>query len=301
MKKGKELQGSLYVIFAAMLWGIIGIFTRHLTQYGIESIRDTFLRNFIAAAGMTILILLKDRSLFRIRPKDLWMFLGNGICSIVFFNICYFKAIELTTMSLAAVLLYTAPCFVMLLSAACFHEKITKVKLIALVLSFTGCILCCGLFGSKLRLPLQGLLLGIGAGLGYALYSIFGTFALKRYDTFTITFYTFLIAALSLLPSAGAGTFHALTSGGLPAWSWGLLFGIVSTLCPFILYTKGLQRLEAGKASILAFVEPLMATLCGFLVYHETLSLSSIIGILLIFGSVLLLNARKDKAARDAA
>lgn len=68
-------------------------------------------------------------------------FLGSGLLSIVFFNVCYFLTIEASTLSTAAIMLYTAPCFVILFSAVLFHEKITVKKCAALVLAFSGCAL----------------------------------------------------------------------------------------------------------------------------------------------------------------
>lgn len=98
----------------------------------------------------------------------------------------------MTSLSVAAVLLYTAPAFVMVLSYLLFHEKFTVRKSIALVLTFVGCVFVTGIIGSSQTLSGKGILIGIGAGFGYALYSIFGRFALKKgYDSFTISFYTF--------------------------------------------------------------------------------------------------------------
>ena len=85
------------------------------------------------------------RELLRIRLRDLWCFLGTGIGSIVFFNYCYFKTISLTSMSVAAVLLYTAPAIVMVLSRILFGERFTVRKVTALVMTFVGCIFVTGI------------------------------------------------------------------------------------------------------------------------------------------------------------
>ena len=98
------------------------------------------------------------------------------------------------SLSAAAILLYTSPIWVTLLSALLFYEKLTAAKLAALCMAFGGCVLVSGLGGGGLTL--RGLLLGLGAGLGYGLYSILGSIALRRYSAFTVTALTFLIAAL---------------------------------------------------------------------------------------------------------
>ncbi len=104
-----------------------------------------------------LFLLIFDRKLFVIRLKDLWCFLGTGICSIVFFNFCYFKAITMTSLSVAAILLYTAPAIVMVLSYFLFKEKLTKRKLLALAMTFAGCVLVTGILTEKGSVSFGGL------------------------------------------------------------------------------------------------------------------------------------------------
>ena len=86
--------------------------------------------------GATIVV--REPKQFRIRLRDFWCFFGTGICSLLFFTYCYFQAITIMDLSTAAVLLYTAPSIVMVLSLLLFHERITAQKLVALVLAFAG-------------------------------------------------------------------------------------------------------------------------------------------------------------------
>ena len=290
----KGASGSLVpaakVLAAGFGWGIIGVFSRPLSEAGLSAVQTTLVRCVIVAAGMAFYLLLNDRSQFRIRWKDLWMFLGTGLLSIVFFNICYFMTIQRATLAAASILLYTAPCFVLLMSAVLFHEKITLQKLMALLLAFGGCALVSGFTGGAMA-P-TAILTGIGSGLGYALYSIFGSVALKRYRPFTVIFYTFLIATLGILPLANpAGTWQALTDSGRTL-GCGLALGVISTFLPFVFYTGGLKEMEAGKASVLAFAEPMVATLAGIVIYHEALQVQNVLGIGMILAAIVLLGRK---------
>ena len=141
-----KLLAPCCVLAAGCLWGIIGLFSNTLRDMGLDPVQITELRSLIAAAGLLIIILCKDCSLFRIHLRDLWMFLGTGIASIAFFNICYFLCITLSTLSIACTLLYTGPCFVMILSCIIFREKFTPKKAVALVLAVGGCMLSTVLF-----------------------------------------------------------------------------------------------------------------------------------------------------------
>ncbi len=297
MRKLSETRAAVaMILIAATGWGVIGAFSRPLTAAGLSAFQVTFIRSAITLVGMGALLAVKDRALFRIRWRDIWMFLGTGLISIVFFNVCYFLTIDRTTLSTASILLYTAPCFVMLMSALFFRERITAQKLAALVLAFAGCMLVSGFAGGEISAA--ALLTGVGSGLGYASYSIFGKVALRKYDTFTLIFYTFLVSTVGLLPFARpAGIAAALTSGAGSLFS-ALGLGLISTFMPYILYTSGLRSVEAGKASVLAFVEPMVATLAGVVLFGEALSLKAVAGIALIFVAIVLLNVPLGRRVR---
>ena len=240
------LLAPVCVLAAGCLWGIIGLFSNTLRSMGLNPIQITELRSMVAAAGLLIIILCKDRSQLRIHLRDVWMFLGTGIASIAFFNICYFLCITLSTLSIACTLLYTGPCFVMVLSCIFFHEKFTAKKAAALVLAVGGCAFITGLVSGAaggVSISWQALLSGLGAGLGYGLYSIFGRVALKKYSELTVTFYTFLVTSLSLLPFCHIGEIVAIASGSGYAGLHSLLLGLISTLSPFLLYTTGLSHM----------------------------------------------------------
>lgn len=142
-----------------------------LSAAGFTQMQVVAIRVTAAAIALTLYILVKDRSLLRVKLRDCWCFVGTGIISLVFFNWCYFTAIELTSLAVAAVLMYTSPIFVMLFSALLFHERITGKKVVALLMTFLGCLFVAGVFGSSdYAFSLSGILIGIGAGVGYALY-----------------------------------------------------------------------------------------------------------------------------------
>ncbi len=286
-----------YILLAGILWGCIGIFVRRLNVLGISSMQIVALRALAAAVGMLIFLLVYDRKLLKIRWKDLWCFLGTGLCSILFFNFCYFKAVTLTTMSVASVLLYTAPAFVMVLSFFLFKEKITVRKICALVMTVAGCALVTGLLGigtnglsvgiSPESITLSGLLYGLGAGIGYALYSIFSRFAMEKgYHTFTIIFYTFLITFVGCLFFTDVRPVGKLLVSSPKNLFFCILFGLLATVIPYITYTIGLTYVENGVASILASIEPVTATLLGVILYHESMNFGNLAGLIIVLGAL---------------
>lgn len=292
----KKSVYSAAVIAGGCLWGLMGLFRRYMGSLGFDSYGIVFIRCSVAALLFAVTILLTDKSEFRVKLRDLWCFVGSGVCSLLFFSVCYFQAMTLMSLSTAAILLYTAPCLVILMSAVLFREKLNGKIILAMLMAFAGCCLVSGVVGQETRISLVGLLYGLGSGFGYALYSIFSKLALRRgYKSNTINLYSCLLAAL------GAGLIFGIrepvalmfSSGGSLALCLGA--GIVTSYLPYLLYTFGLSGIEAGKASVMASVEPVVATLVGFLVFHESLSLYSVVGIVLVLGAVALTNIHKKR------
>lgn len=287
-----KAKSYLYIITAAACWGLIGLFVRHLAAEGFSSLQMVALRSLVAAVCISLLVVRNPRRTLSIRLRDCWLFIGTGICSLVFFNFCYFNSMQQTNLAVAALLLYTSPIFVMLLSLICFGERFTRSKAIALVLTFTGCACVTGALGSGLALSTSGLLYGLGSGFGYALYSIFGKYAVQRYSSLTITAYTFYFAVLGSWPLAD------LQLASLGSLSSSAIFnvcalGILCAVLPYLLYTKGLEGVEASRASILATIEPFVAATVGVLCFNEPLTLTKITGMALILAAIVVLNLER--------
>jgi drug/metabolite transporter (DMT)-like permease len=184
----------------------------------------------------------------------------------------------------------------MLMSVLFFHEKLSAEKGLALALAFTGCVLVTGVSGEGVTAA--GILLGLGSGIGYGLYSILGTVALRRYSPCTVTAYTFLFAAIgSWFIAQPADMIAKITSSPEPGklLLFCVLTGLVTAVIPFLAYTLGLRTVEASKAGILATVEPLVATLVGMIAYSEPITLLSGLGIVLILAAIVLLNRKPGK------
>ena len=291
MKKNSSLLGPALIILAAVFWGSMGLFVRPLSARGFSSLQITSARLTLGALVFCCILLLRDPQGFRIRRKDVPLFLGLGLASVLFFTVCYFTAITMMPLSTAAILLYTSPIWIMLMSVLFFREKLSARKLLALALAFGGCVLVSGFSGGGLTTA--GLLLGLGAGFGYGLYSIFGTVALRRYSPLTVTTWAFVISAVgSWFISRPADMLAKIAAAPSPAGLllFFLLTALVTAVVPYLSYTQGLQTVEASRAGIIATIEPLVATLVGVLVFSEPMTLMNCLGIAMILSAVVLLN-----------
>ncbi len=292
----KQKIAPLYVVLAGTLWGFMGVFGRHFNSLHLGALEIGWIRVFVGVLAVGLYLGFRNPECLKIRLKDIWCFLGTGIASLFLMNLTYYSAIELTSLSVAGVLLYTAPIFVMLLSAILFRERITAKKMIALALAFFGCVLVSGV-GTQSSITLSGFLCGLGAGISYSLYSIFGRYVIRRgYQSWTMIFYTFLFALLA----------HSLTCDWALVGStvldikelfWVLGLGVVAAFLPYLFYSKGLEALESGRASVLASIEPVVATIVGMVFFGEFPSWPAWIGIALVLTAVVMLSLQKGEKA----
>lgn len=277
-----------YIIAAAALWGILGIFVRELSERNFTSLDIVSMRSIGAAIFFLAYLILFDREKMKIKIKDLWVFLGSGILSIVFFNFCYFYAMQIMSLSVAAALLYTAPAFVIILAHIILREKIYPLQYISILTAVIGCALVSGIAGTSVSITPFGFMIGLGAGLGYALYSIFGKIAIKKgYSSITITFYTFLISGISTFPFLHKEIILQNIED-VPFWNAVVLMVFLSTVLAYLSYTKGLIEVDAGFAAILSCFEPVVASIISTFVYSEKMSLTEWVGIILVIISACL-------------
>ena len=282
----KNRLGEVAVLLAAVLWGVIGIFTRTMSENGFSAVQTVAVRAFITVIIIGFIIAIKDPKLFKIKLRDLWMFFGTGICSFLFFNICYMSSIGENSLSIACILMYTSPIWVTSLAVPMFKEKMTLHKIVSFIICFGGCVLVC--LSGSLVLTNIGLVYGLLSGLGYALYSIFGKYASVKYSSLTVTFYTFLFASIGVLPLCNLPKLAVLLSSGVNVlWSVGI--AVTCTVLPYLLYTFGLAKIGAGKASVIAILEPAVASLTGVLYFGENMGLFGILGIIFVMAGLVLL------------
>ena len=282
------------VILAGCCWATLGVFVRHLNEIGLQSMQIVEIRAALTVIGMFGFLAIFRRDLLKVKGKDLWCFAGGGVISVILFNFCYFQTIQRASLSTAAILLYTAPIFVLLLSVPLFGEKLTRKKLICLAMAFVGCALASGAAGGMTFSP-ETLLFGLGSGFGYGLYSIFSRFALQRgYHPITITAYIFLFGAIGGIPLTDFG--QVMTVASQPEHLLYLIaYTVVTTIIPYIAYTTGLRYVENGVAAVLACIEPVMATVFGIFFFSEVPGFTGWTGIALVLTALVILNLQPKK------
>lgn len=281
--------GTLAVLTAAVLWGTSGVVFQWLGKSGGSALTLGFWRAALAAAATLAWLGLRDRGALRIAPRHLGFFALFGLVSVAIFFVLYPLAIHLTSVAVAVVLLYTAPAWVALVGFLFLKEPCSWTRLAALALAFAGTALVAQVHEiDDFRENLPGLAAGLGSGLTYASLTLLGRVAPARYGPPTISVYTLGMGALFLALPAFRDPADLWAPWSTPFLAALTLYAsLVTTAGCFVLFTFGVRMLgDAGKASLLATVEPPVAALLGFLVLGEPLTGSQMAGGALVLAAV---------------
>ena len=127
----KKYLPHIYILIAGISWGMLGLFSRNLALYGFAPRDIVLVRNFGSLVVLTVLFLIMDRNIFKIKLKHFPFFLGTGFVSVVLFTLFYFSCQQHCSLAISAILLYTSPVFVMIMSAMIWKDKVTKQKILA--------------------------------------------------------------------------------------------------------------------------------------------------------------------------
>ena len=290
MANHSSVRGYLFVIIAAFLWCTLGLWFRTLHDtYGMSSLTIAFLRAAFGCIILLIALATSHRQRLRISRRSIFFFALFGLISISTFYVVYAQAAISTSVTTAVVLLYTAPTFVTLIAWRVWHEPLDSRKIIAVVLAFIGCALVARAYDpSALSLNFIGLLFGLAAGLTYALYTIFAKFALQDHSMWTALTYSMLFGTIFLLPLQSPNNFTVLIDRP-QVWIFIGILILGPTLGSYIFYNAALHHVPASNASIVATIEPVVASTIAFIFLGERLEVMQMVGgAMVIAGSLIL-------------
>ncbi len=286
-------KAFLYIILAGVLWGTSGLFVTALAPLGFSSMQMTAARGIVSLICFLGYALIFNRKLFAQKPMSLLLFLGSGI-SLFGTAFCYYTSMQLTSVSTAVVLMYTAPIFVTVFSVAFLGEKLTKLKVLAIAMMIVGCCLVSGIIGG-LKFDVLGILIGFLSGILYSSYNILTKIEMRRgCEPASAAMYNFV--AMSVIATSVCDPVSMIDL--IDSW-WAIALlvgmGVATTVLPYLFYTMAMKDLPAGTASSLGVVEPLAATLFGMMFLSQIPDLLCALGIVVIVAAIFLLEMTEDK------
>lgn len=285
----KEIYGYLLIVAASIIWGTMGIFGKLSFEYGIHPATLIALRLIISSLTLLIPVTLFKKKLFRIQKRDILQLLMLGLFATALQRIAYFYAVDLTTVTIAAILFYTYPIFVTIFASVFFREKITFSTIFAIILTFSGVALVVKTYEiSWLKANLSGVIFGALSSILFTLYFLTTKKLRNRYTNWTLILYGDGIGAAALTPII---YFSFSEIASYPLQLWLLIFTIAwfPSLLAYLLYSHALKHVKSSKGSILSVIEPLSAAIFSAMIFRESFEPLQIMGIALALTGVILL------------
>jgi drug/metabolite transporter, DME family len=272
--------GYLLVLLAATTWSLIGVFATRARRLGIEPLEISFWRAAIGGALFAAHAGVRREK--RPARSELVGVVALGLIGVAAFYACFNQATITGGVSLAAVLLYSAPAFVTLLAWPMLGEAWTRSKLVVVGVVLLGVGLVAASGGTGLRVSATSVAWGLAAGLSYSSIYLLGKPLFARSSAVGVYALAMPLGALVLLPFV---EFHHKSAA---AWGWLVVLGALSTYGGHLAYGLGIARIEASRGVVVATLEPVLALVWGATFFGERFGVLGLIGSACIVGASLL-------------
>jgi drug/metabolite transporter (DMT)-like permease len=285
-------RATLLIILSALSFGSISVLTVLVTGAGVPLLTAMAWRYLLGAILVgTVAQLGRIRVVPTRRVIQLLVIGGCGQALITYLSL---HALEYIPVGPLAFLFYTYPAWVALLGALRKTEKLTPVRAIALTLALAGVTIMVGAPRGNLN-PI-GVLLALLSALLYSAYLPALEHVQAGIPVMIATFLLILGAAIAfMLAALLAG--DLFVPAGTAVWTEIVVLALVSTVIAFLTLIKGLAVLGPVRTAIIATVEPFFTATLGILVLGNPLSMTTLVGGMLIAGAVLLIHWNSTQLA----
>lgn len=266
-------MGYVYMLLAAASWALIGPVSRVALAAGLSPVEIAFWRALLGGALFALHAAV--RGLPRPQGRGLGGAVGFGVVGVALFYLSYQYAVAFGGAALASVLLYTAPAWVVLGSRVFLGQPVRGYDPLLVALTLVGVALLAWPAGGWSWNP-AGVVWGLVSGLAYAGYYVYGKLQFSRFHPVALLAVALPVGALVLLPWVHFAHKNA------EVWAALALLAAVSTYLAYLFYGLGLRRLEATRASLVATLEPVLASLLAFVWWGERFSLLGYLGAALV-------------------
>jgi drug/metabolite transporter (DMT)-like permease len=294
----KTRLGYAMVATAATLFAVNGSVSKVVLGSGLSSLELTQIRNTSAAILFLAFLVVVAPARLRVGRRELAFLVAFGLVGIALVQWLYFVAIENLPVGIALLIEFTAPLFVALFARFVYREHVRRRIWVAVALCLTGLALVVELW-SGVELSTVGITAAFGGALALTAYLLMAERERRHRDAASLSFYGFLFAALLWAVVQPLWDFPwgvlddrvslqgNLSEHSAPVW---LLVGfvvIVGTMITFSLLTGSLRHISATRASIVATLEPVVATVVAWAWLGETFGATQVVGGLVVIAGIL--------------
>ena len=293
-REPSQIKPYLLIMCAAFLWASSATASKYLFNTGMSPYTLAQYRVSFSSLLIFAYLLLFSRDTLRINVRDLWYLVVLGALGMGGVQVTYLFAISKIKVAMAILLQYLAPFFVAIYSYLFFKEKMDRWKVLSIFLAFAGCFFVVEAYSvSFFSLDRKGIIAGLLSAGFFSFYSLFGERLMRKYNPWTVLFYSFVFAALLfniILPPKNIFLWKTEFR-----W-WFTVIYIISfgTVIPFGFYFIGIEHLRATRASIVATLEPISAGILSYTILGEALTPWQIFGGLLVITAIIIIQFRKE-------
>ena len=279
-------KGFIMVIAAAVLWGTTGT-SQYFAPGGISPALIGGLRILVGGA------VLFTYALIRKQYKSIQLILNKyyftGFIGVALYQLSFFYGVKMGGVAVGTMVgIGSSPIFAGIILWLFYGDRVGKNWIIATLLGLLGLFFITFLKGGYVKNSLVGILLCLLAGLSYVIYSIASKELMKSHSPDAVMGVIFLSGALLLSPFLfSADIFQIFSMKGLLVVGH---LGVFATAVAYLLFGRGLKIIKISDASTLSLAEPLTATFLGIFLIGEILSITTIVGIFLIFLSLIIIS-----------
>jgi len=285
----KHLKGYIAISLAAVMWGVAAAVAKSFFNKAYEPLILVQMRVSLSFAVLFLFFLTTNPKLLRFNLRDIPHVLIVGILGVAGSNYFYYAAIKETNVSTSILVQYTAPIMVMMYTVIFQKERLSAMKLSALVLSIGGIILAVGAYDpAVIQGSLKGIILALLAAVSFSIFNISGKSLTQKYSIWTGLIYLLLAATLFW---SFINTPMDIINAGYSTEDW-KVFGIIaliSILIPYSLYYYGLKHIQSSKAIIISTLEPVIAIIAEWLFLNGRMGPLQIIGACSVIAAIVLL------------
>lgn len=286
--------GYVYVMLAAILWGVSGSAAKFLFNRGLSAFQIVQLRLTIAAGIMFLWILIRNPSLLRISRKDIGYFVILGTAGMASVQFTYLFAISKIHVAAAILLQDMAPAIIALYSLVFARESLSRTTFIAMIGAAVGCYLLVGAYNLDiLSMNRVGIIAGLLSAAAFAAYSLMGEYGMRRYGPRTVLFYALVFAAATwnILQFPLKSFFHSYS---LSEWGWILYIAVLGTLVPFGLFLEGVNLIRSVRATVTVTLEPIVAGILSYIFLNEEMKAMQLLGGIIVIVSIIGLQMKQE-------
>jgi len=291
--------GYAMVATAAALFAVNGSVSKVVLDSGLSSLELAQIRSTCAALGLLAFLLAFARARLRVGRRELLFLLAFGVVGVALVQWLYFVAIHSLPVGIALLIEFTAPLFVALFARFVYKEGIRRRIWVAVALCLTGLAFVVEIWAG-VAFSTVGVSAALGGAFALTAYLLMAERERRHRDAVSLSFYGFLFAALLWAVVQPIWQFPwdvlddtvslqgNLSGHTAPVWLLVAFVVVVGTMITFSLLTSALRHIGATRASIIATLEPVIATVVAWLWLEETFGTAQLVGGAVVLAGIFL-------------